>query len=76
MVKLFRVLVFQHRLKKQIRLADERKRKTGKKQFVINLGGRPLCVPKEHIRRLVAQKVFHPSVTVADIAAVAIYKTR
>lgn len=40
MVKLFRALVFRHRLKKQIRLADERKRRTGKKQFVINLGGR------------------------------------
>ena len=38
MVKLFRALVFRHRLKKQIRLADERKRRTGKKQFVINLG--------------------------------------
>ena len=38
MVKLFRALVFRHRLKKQIRIADERKRRTGKKQFVINLG--------------------------------------
>lgn len=57
MVKLFRALVFRHRLKKQIRLADERKRRTGKKQFVINLGGRPLCVSKEHIRRLAARKV-------------------
>jgi hypothetical protein len=43
MVKLFRALVFRHRLKKQIRLADERKRRTGKKQFVINLGGRCAC---------------------------------
>ena len=56
MVKLFRALVFRHRLKKQIRLADERKRRTGKKQFVINLGGRPLCVSKEHIRRLAAER--------------------
>lgn len=76
MVKLFRALVFRHRLKKQIRLADERRRRTGKKQFVINLGGRPLCVSKERIRQLVAQKVYHPGVTVANIAAVAIYKTR
>ena len=45
-------------------------------QFVINLGGRPLCVSKERIRQLVAQKVYLPGVTVADIAAVAIYKTR
>lgn len=57
MVKLFRALVFRHRLKKQIRLADERKRRTGKKQFVINLGGRPLCVSKEHIRAAGSRKV-------------------
>ena len=88
MVKLFRALVFRHRLKKQIRLADERKRRTGKKQFVIpgscpclnmqfviNLGGRPLCVSKEHIRRLAAERFYRPGVTVADIAAAAIYKT-
>ena len=69
MVKLFRALVFRHRLKKQIRLADERKRRTGKKQFVINLGGRPLCVSKEHIRRLAAERFYRPGGTVADVAA-------
>lgn len=75
MVKLFKALVFRHRFKKQIRLADERKRRTGKKQFVINLGGRPLCVSKERIRRLVSERFYRPGVTVADIAAAAIYKT-
>lgn len=76
MVKLFRALVFQHRLKKEIRTANERKRRTGKKQFVINLGGRPLCVSKERIRTLIAGQVYRPGVTIADIAAIAIYKTK
>lgn len=76
MVKLFRALVFQHRLKKEIRNADARKRRTGKKHFVINLGGRPLCVSKERIQSLIAEQVYRPGVTVADIAAIAIYKTK
>lgn len=76
MVKLIRALVFRHRLKKQIRIADERKRRSEKKQFVINLCGRPVCVSKERIRQLVAERVYRPGVTVADIAAIAIYKTR
>lgn len=76
MVKLFRALVFQHRLKKQIRIADERKRQTGKKQFVINLGGRPLCVSKKRIRTLISEQVYRHGVKVADIAAIAIYKTK
>lgn len=76
MVKLFKALVFQHRLKKEIRTADERKRRTGKKQFVINLCGRPLCVSKQRIRELIAERVYRSGVTVADIAAIAIYKTK
>lgn len=76
MVKLIKALVFQYRLKKAIRLADERKRTTGKKQFVINLGGRPLCVSKERIRALITQRVYRRGVAVSDIAAIAIYKTK
>lgn len=76
MVKLFRALVFQYRLKNEIRIADLRKRLTGKKHFVINLCGRPLCVSKERVRSLIEQKVYRPDVKVADIAAVAIYKTK
>ena len=75
MVKLFRALVFRHRLKKQIRIADEGKRRRGKEQFGINVGGRPLCSSKAHIRRLAAERFYRPGVTVADIAAAAIYKT-
>ena len=59
MVKLFRALVFQHRLKKQIRI-----------------GGRPLCVSKKRIRTLISEQVYRRGVKVADIAAIAIYKTK
>lgn len=76
MGKFIRALVFGQRLKKQIRIADERKSRTGKKQLVINLCGRPVCVSKEHIRQLVAEQLYRPGVTVADIAAIALYKTR
>ena len=76
MVKLFRALRFQHRFKNQIRIADERKPRTGKKQFVITLGGRPLCVSKKRIRTLISEQVYRRGVKVADIAAIAIYKTK
>lgn len=76
MIKFIRALVFRHRLERQIRIADERKKRTGKKQLVINLCGRPVCVSKERIRQLVAERLYRPCVTVADIAAIALYKTR
>ena len=76
MVKLFKAVLFGYRFRKAVRTADKRKAQTGKKQFVINLCGRPVCVSKEHIRRLVSEGVYRPDVKVADIARVAIYKTR
>ena len=76
MVKFFKALLFGYRLRKAIRTADRRKAQTGKKQFVINLCGRPVCVSKVHIRRLMSEGMYRPDVKVADIARVAIYKTR
>lgn len=76
MVKFIKALVFCYRLKKQIRIADERKAATGKKQFVLCICGKPVCASKEHIRRLVTQGLYREGTTVADIAATAIYKTR
>lgn len=76
MVKFIKALVFDYRLKKQIRIADERKAATGKKQFVLCICGRPMCVSKAHIRRLIGEGVYRKGTTVSDIAAQAIYKTR
>lgn len=76
MVNIFKRMIFAHRLGKAIKEADRRKAQTGKKQFVINVCGRPLCVSKEHIRRLMAQGFYKEGVNVSDIAAAALYKTR
>lgn len=76
MVKFIKALVFNYRLKKEIRKADECKAATGKKHFVLNVCGRPVCVSKEHIRNLINQGFYREGVTVADIAAVALYKAR
>ena len=76
MVKFIKKVIFSYRLGREIKKADRRKAATGKKQFVINVCGKPMCVSKEHIRRLVAQGYYKKGVTVADIAAKALYKAR
>ena len=76
MVKFIKKVIFSYRLGREIKKADRRKAATGKKQFVINVCGKPMCVSKEHIRRLVAQGYYKEGVTVADIAAKALYKAR
>lgn len=76
MVKFIKKVIFSYRLGREIKKADRRKAATGKKQFVINVCGKPMCVSKEHIRKLVAQGYYKEGVTVADIAAKALYKAR
>ena len=76
MVKFIKKVIFSCRLGREIKKADRRKAATGKKQFVINVCGKPMCVSKEHIRRLVAQGYYKEGVTVADIAAKALYKAQ
>ena len=76
MVKFIKKVIFSYRLGREIKKADRRKAATGKKHFVINICGKPMCVSKEHIRRLVAQGYYKEGVTVADIAAKALYKAQ
>ena len=76
MVKFIKKVIFSYRLGREIKKADRRKAATGKKQFVINVCGKPMCVSKEHIRRLVAQGYYKEGVTVADIPAKALYKAQ
>ena len=76
MVKFIKKAIFSYRLGREIKKADRRKAATGKKQFVINVCGKPMCVSKEHIQKLVAQGYYKKGVTVADIAAKALYKAR
>ena len=76
MVNIFKKMIFAYRLGRAIKEADRRKAQTGKKQFVINVCGRPLCIGKEHIRWLIMQGFYKEGVKVADIAAKALYKAR
>ena len=76
MVKFIKKVIFSYRLGREIKKADRRKAATGKKQFVLNVCGKPMCVSKEHIRRLVAQGYYKEGVTVADIATKALYKAQ
>lgn len=76
MVKFFKKVLFAYRLGREIKKANYRKATTGKKQFVLNVCGKPMCVSKKRIRQLVAQGYYKEGITVADIAAKAIYKAR
>lgn len=76
MVKFIKKVIFAYRLGREIKKADRRKAATGKKQFVLNVCGKPMCVSKEHIQKLVAQGFYKEGTTVADIAEKALYKAR
>ena len=76
MVKFIKKVIFSYRLGREIKKADRRKAATGKKQFVINVCGKPMCVSKAHIQKLIAQGYYKKGVTVADIAAKALYKAQ
>lgn len=76
MVKFIKKVIFAYRLGREIKKADRRKAATGKKQFVLNVCGKSMCVSKERIQKLVAQGFYKEGTTVADIAGKALYKAR
>lgn len=75
MVKFFKALVFDFRLRHCRREADRRRALSGQKQLVITLNRRPVVVSKQHIRRLVREGMYKKGVTAADIEKAAIYVT-
>lgn len=75
MVKFFKALIFDFRLRHCRREADRRRALSGQKQLVITLNRRPIVVSKQHIRRLVREGMYKKGVTAADIEKAAIYVT-
>lgn len=76
MVKFFKALVFDFRLRHCRREADRRRALSGQKQLVITLNRRPMVVSKQHIKSLVREGMYRKGVTAADIEKAAIYVTR
>lgn len=76
MVKFFKALIFDFRLRHCRREADRRRALSGQKQFVITLNRRPMVVSKQHIKQLVREGMYRKGVTAADIEKAAIYVTR
>lgn len=76
MVKFFKALVFDFRLRHCRREADRRRALSGQKQLVITLNRRPAVVSKQHIKSLVREGMYRKGVTAADIEKAAIYVTR
>lgn len=75
MVKFFKALIFDFRLRHCRREADRRRALSGQKQLVITLNRRPIVVSKQHIRQLVREGMYKKGVTAADIEKAAIYVT-
>ena len=75
MIKFFKALIFDFRLRHCRREANRRRALTGKKYLVITLNGRPLVISKQRVRQLIHEGVYKKGVTAADIEALAIYKT-
>lgn len=76
MVKFFKALIFDFRLRHCRREADRRRALSGQKQLVITLNRRPMVVSKQHIKSLVREGMYRKGVTAADIEKAAIYVTR
>ncbi len=76
MVKFFKALVFDFRLRHCRREADRRRALSGQKHLVITLNRRPMVVSKQHIKSLVREGMYRKGVTAADIEKAAIYVTR
>lgn len=76
MVKFFKALIFDFRLRHCRREADRRRALSGQKQLVITLNRRPMVVGKQHIKSLVREGMYRKGVTAADIEKAAIYVTR
>lgn len=76
MVKFFKALVFDFRLRHCRREADRRRALSGQKQLVITLNRRPMVVSKQHIKSLVREGMYRKGITAADIEKAAIYVTR
>ena len=75
MVKFFKALVFDFRLRHCRREANRRRALSGQKQLVITLNRRPMVVSKQHIKSLVREGMYRKGVTAADIEKAAIYVT-
>lgn len=75
MIKFFKALIFDFRLRHCRREADRRRAISGCKQLVITLNRRPIVVSKQHIKRLVREGVYRKGVSAADIEKSAIYVT-
>ncbi len=75
MIKFFRALIFDFRLRHCRREADRRKALSGQKQLVITLNRRPMVVSKQHLKQLVREGMYRRGVTAADIERTAIYRT-
>lgn len=75
MVKFFKALIFDFRLRHCRREADRRRALSGQKQLVITLNRRPVVISKQHIKSLVREGMYRKGVTAADIEKAAIYVT-
>ena len=76
MVKFFKALVFDFRLRHCRREANRRRALSGQKQLVITLNRRPMVVSKQQIKSLVREGMYRKGITAADIEKAAIYVTR
>lgn len=74
-IKKIKNVRYNKRVTRAITQANELKKLTGYKYFVIVFKGKPLVVSKRDIKHKVATKYFKKGTTVQDVEQVALYKT-
>ena len=75
MIKTIKELIWGWRYRRAVRKADRLSKLFGMKYFVICMKGSLKVVPKQTVRKLVAEHRFRKGVRVADIERRALYVT-
>lgn len=75
MITFFKDLIFAWRYKRAVKKADKLAKIFGMKYLVLYWDGSFKVVPKQNIRKLVAQRRFQKGIKAADIERKALYVT-
>ena len=73
---LFKRIVWAFRYTMAVRKADKIHSQTGRKVYVLYIGGKLVVKTKGNISRLVSEHRFKKGVTVRDVEKMALYVTR
>ncbi|HOI27356.1 MAG TPA: hypothetical protein PLN63_06715 [Paludibacteraceae bacterium] len=74
MFEAIKQFIYNRRVDKEIKRADEMHSKTGRKYMVMNLNGRPVTLSKQQVKHMI--KSHRLRTTIGKMEEIAIYETK